>query len=248
MEQDTRKLLFERLEQSLLDHARTLIGKEGGPYISDIYKLAGLSDRYYYLSTEHQFTPAEIDALLLFEDPLDVVDACWEESNHDGTFSICEVLDEIEAYDCFPMTVPLSKQIEELKTRMGQNYTEFTASLMGMSKTELVEHSLEIASMRCAYAFMVDKFSFEAVEVNNLLKLRNPLRFLANNWLLPSDEPGLVHDFLADLNSPEFVKKYVEAAPAQHGKTSILEQLRNAVQAGSQRPSADHRPHGNEPR
>lgn len=248
MEQDTRKLLLERLGQSLLNHAHTLINKEGGADISDIYKLTDLSNRHYYLSVEHQFTSAEIDALLLFEDPLAVADACWGESEHDGTFSICKALDEIGAYERFPLAVPLSKRIEELKATMERNYAEFTASLTGMSKSELIENSQEIASMRGAYAFMMDKFSFEAMEVNNLLKLKNPLRFLADNWLLPSDEPGFVHDILADLNSPEYIKKYIEAAPAQPGKTSILQQLRNAVQAGSQRPPADRKSHGNEVR
>lgn len=248
MEQDTQKLLFERLGQSLLDHAHTLINKEGGADISDIYKLADLSDRHYYLSVEHQFTSAEIDALLLFEDPLAVADACWGESEHDDTFSICEVLDEIDAYERFPMTVPLGKRIEELKAVMERNYAEFTASLTGMSKSELIENSQEIASMRGAYAFMMDKFPYEVIEVNNLLKLKNPLRFLADNWLLPSEEPGLVHDFLADLNSPEYIKRYVETAPAQSGRTSILEQLRNAVQVGSQRPSAERKPRGKETR
>ena len=34
--------------------------------------LAFLSELHYYLKVEHVFTPAEVEALLSFQDPLDV--------------------------------------------------------------------------------------------------------------------------------------------------------------------------------
>ena len=248
MELDTQKLLFERLDQSLWDHAHALVNKKGVPDISDIYKLADLADRHHYLRVNHQFTPAEVDALLKFKDPLVVADACWSENEHGGTFPICEIMDEIDAYNRFPMTVPLSKRVEELMAVIERNYAEYTASLMDMSKEELVEKSLEIAAMRNAHAFILDNFSFDLTEVNNLLKLKNPLYFLADNWLLPVEDHGFVHDILADLNSPQYLQKYIERTPAQDKKPSVREQLRNAVQAVSQRLPTERRPHGNEVR
>ena len=47
------------------------------------------------------FTPAEVEALLSFQDPLDVARWCWEENNHEHSFPICDLLKEIDAEQKF---------------------------------------------------------------------------------------------------------------------------------------------------
>ena len=69
--------------------------------IGSIYELQGLSELHYYLKVEHVFTPAEVEALLSFQDPLDVARWCWEENNHEHSFPICDLLKEIDAEQKF---------------------------------------------------------------------------------------------------------------------------------------------------
>lgn len=75
---------MERLDECLKVHADMLDAQN----IGSIYELQGLSELHYYLKVEHVFTPAEVEALLSFQDPLDVARWCWEENNHEHSFPI----------------------------------------------------------------------------------------------------------------------------------------------------------------
>ena len=97
IEQDAKRLLMERLDECLKVHADMLDAQN----IGSIYELQGLSELHYYLKVEHVFTPAEVEALLSFQDPLDVARWCWEENNHEHSFPICDLLKEIDAEQKF---------------------------------------------------------------------------------------------------------------------------------------------------
>ena len=77
MEFAAKKLLMERLDKSLLDHAAALSSDSSGPTILGVYKLQGLAELHCYLKTAHEFNAAEVDGLLRFADPLEVAKACW---------------------------------------------------------------------------------------------------------------------------------------------------------------------------
>ena len=79
LEQDAKKLLMDRLDDCLSVHADTLDKTD----IAGIYELKDLADLHYYLKAEHEFTPAEVEALLSFQDPLDVAHWCWEDNPHE---------------------------------------------------------------------------------------------------------------------------------------------------------------------
>lgn len=102
MEQEAKHQLLVRLDECLLEHAAALNGKDG-PTIKGVYNLQGLSEIHYYLKVEHEFNPAEVEALLRFADPLEVAMCCWEDNPHEHSFPICELLKETRAYERFPM-------------------------------------------------------------------------------------------------------------------------------------------------
>ncbi len=106
MEFEARKLLMERLDQNLLDHARELCAGDD-PWIVDVYRLQGLAEIHCYLKTAHEFNAAEVDGLLQFADPLEVAQACWEDNPHEFSFPICELLDTTRARDRFALAEPL---------------------------------------------------------------------------------------------------------------------------------------------
>lgn len=101
MDQNPKQLLFTRLDDNLKEHTRSMFLDNPQPDIKDIYELQYLSELHYYLKTEHPFTPSEVEALLSFKDPLNVARWCSEERGHAYSFPICDLLNEIKAYDRF---------------------------------------------------------------------------------------------------------------------------------------------------
>ena len=71
-------MLMERLDDCLKVHADLLDSQD----IGSIYELQDLAQLHYYLKVEHLFTPAEVEALLSFQDPLEVARWCKEENTH----------------------------------------------------------------------------------------------------------------------------------------------------------------------
>jgi len=62
-QREAKILLMERLDDCLLEHAASITAG-GQPAIKDVYELQSLSELHYYLKAEHEFTPAEVEALL----------------------------------------------------------------------------------------------------------------------------------------------------------------------------------------
>ena len=185
MEIDARRQLIEELDRSLLDHTAALGQKEGGPTIGDAYELQGMAERHYYLKVEHEFTAAEVEALLSFADPLAA--ACWEDNGHKHSFPICELLNEIGAYQRFPMKEDVNTQsqeqlVEAVKAVLDQEMLEYRTSLLSKGKTELIEKSCEIAAMKNAHTFMMSDYEFEKGDAETLLRMEKPLRFVASLW------------------------------------------------------------------
>ncbi len=106
MEFEAKKLLMERLDKNLLDHASALSSDSGGPTILGVYTLQGLAEMHCYLKTAHEFNAAEVDGLLQFADPLEVAQDCWENNPHEYSFPICELLKATHAHERFPLAEP----------------------------------------------------------------------------------------------------------------------------------------------
>lgn len=265
MDDQTKRLLMEQIDKSLLEHTAAAGKKENGPEILDAYLLMGLTETHYYLKAEHDFKPNEAAALLQFSDPLVVVRECWEERDPDKGFPICALLNEIKAYERFPLVDSAGRaqrqkqMVAVLKAVLDQNMAEFHTSLLGMDKEEIIARSAEIAAMREAYDFMQEDFKFEPGDAEILLRMENPLKFIANQW--PSDIAGLF-----DMN--EQVGEAIweagkEAAPQRReeqtipaeeqaavrpGKPSILSDLSDKKREAGQRSAAEGKSKGGEAR
>lgn len=239
-----KRPLVERLDKSLLDHAVAVGKKEGGPDIVDVYKLQALSEIHCYLKIEHDFTADEVVALMKFVDPLEVAAMCWEERDSDAAFSICDVLNEIKAYEIYPLVDPVSyaqdqeQLIAVAKAVLDQNMREYNMSLLCMDQSELIAKSAEIVAMQETHYFMKFEYQFKFGDAETLLRMENPLRFVAEQW--PSDIPGL---FEMSGHVSEAIEKAAKVtqrgerssaqekavAFVQSEKPSIRGQLRNTV-------------------
>ena len=248
-----KRPLIERLDKNLLDHAVAVGTKEGGPAIVDVYQLQGLSEIHYYLKVEHDFTAGEVAALMQFSDPLVVAEMCWEERDPEAAFSICDLLDKIHAYEVYPLVDPADREqkreqmITDVKAVLDQNMSEYQASLLHLDKPELIAKSAEIAAMQEAYDFMKTEYKFEWGDAEVLLRMENPLRFVAEQW--PDDISSLfdmsghVGDALdaaakavTHQRGEESPAQAKAAVPSQTGKPSIRGQLRDAVRDTGQPP------------
>lgn len=182
IEQDAKRLLMERLDECLKVHADMLDAQN----IGSIYELQGFSELHYYLKVEHVFTPAEVEALLSFQDPLDVARWCWEENNHEHSFPICDLLKEIDAeqkFEHFTSEPSAQDKYTLLMKRLGQNYFTYRESLMSRDKESLIEKAAEITAMQEAYSYLTTKFEFRDEMLDDVLALENPLKYFADRCL-----------------------------------------------------------------
>ena len=116
-ENDAKQRLLEKLDQGLLNHAKSLSAGDD-PQIVDVYRLQGLAELHYYLKAIHQFNPAEVEGLLQFADPLQAAYLCWEENDHEFSFPICDLLKETGAKDCLPLAEPEQPKKLSLKEQL----------------------------------------------------------------------------------------------------------------------------------
>ena len=76
----------------------------------------------------HDYTPAEVEALLAFVDPLKVAFWCREESTHKVGLPICEILKEINAdarFEKFEPELSLKEKTDKLISRLDNNLYSF---------------------------------------------------------------------------------------------------------------------------
>lgn len=258
MEIEAKRQLIEELDKSLLAHAAALGQKEGGPTIGDAYELQDMAERHYYLKVEHEFTAAEVEALLAFADPLAVACACWEENDHEHSFPICEIIDRIKPYERFPTKQGelriqrQAQQLVEVKAKMEQEMADYHASLLCMRPEELIDKSGEITAMRESLSFVTNDYEFEPGDVETLLHMEKPLHFVASLW--PSDLMSqldlscLISEELATAKAYQEEPEPVPQEPDQPEKLSLRGQLRAAMREASQRQPQEGRPqHKTEP-
>lgn len=257
-EQEAKRLLIEELDRSLLNHAAALGQRAGESDIVDIYKLQGLAELHYYLKVEHEFTAAEVEALLQFTDPLAVAEACWEENTHKHSFPICELLDVVQAYQQFPLKDsdgPVQSQeelVEAVKAVMDQEMAEYHASLLTLDKEELIRKSTEIASMQAALEFMKYDYTYDKGDAEVLLQMRRPLKYVAGIW---PTETGILLDMSDDISEAlETIKdeqresKTMAQESTQSEKPSVREQLQTAMQKVNRRPPQEEKSRGGDTR
>ena len=99
---EKEEILLERLDHCLMNHVNAVVGQDGHPTIAELYALAPLISTHEYLSG-HGFATEEVDALLRFQDPLEVVAACGEVGNPIAELFLEGCLKRGRAEERFPL-------------------------------------------------------------------------------------------------------------------------------------------------
>lgn len=243
MEQDAKRQLIARLDECLLSHFDAL-KEQGGEDIKDIYELQDLAELHYYLKVEHEYTPAEVESLLQFKDPLDVARWCREDNSHEHSFPICELLHEINAYQRFPQVTQagptLAVRFAELKTALHQNLADYKARLLNCDKQTLIDMAEEIAAAGFAHDYMVNEYTPKAKEVDFLLRFDDPLQAVRGFWperaheLMPLD--FVMESLMDHMYTPPEEQAEKPEPGRPYGKSSVREQLHSATKELEKQP------------
>lgn len=219
--QEGLRLLRNRMDESLKHHAETTDMTD----IGEIYRLQEYSETHYCMKATHDYDKAEVEALLAFEDPLEVAFWCREENTHAVGLPICEILKEIHADERFAKRLPELSSEEKMQTliiRLGKNLYDFQEKLQIWSNRQLIDHCEEIAATMAAYKYMTEDFAANPPDhiADYLLQYENPLKVLCEHWpectLFGSDVLADIQDQIKDLHikheQPESVHKRLKTA------------------------------------
>lgn len=237
MEQEAKRMLMERLDDCLKVHADLLDSQD----IGSIYELQDLARLHYYLKVEHPFTPAEVEALLSFQDPLEVARWCKEENTHAHSFPICELLEKIGAYQKFDCSslIQADPQVELMK-RLGQNYFAYMEKLDSLSTDALVASAREIATFQEVYTYLTEHYAFQPGEAELMLRLDDPLGYMAGRWPKNVYDAFPVEDKVAE--DIWDISQEAKPLPLQE-RGSMKDRLQKAIQQSSRMGDPDKRPH-----
>lgn len=98
--QDKLQELYDRLDANLAAFKLAWEAKSKAELIDGSREITAIRDTHEYLTESHGFEPEEIDYLLLFENPLQVVADKWLERTEDlsdFSFALDEVFDKQDA-------------------------------------------------------------------------------------------------------------------------------------------------------
>lgn len=214
--------LRERLDDSLIHHAK-MTQRDN---IGELYKLQAYSETHSYMKAAHDYTPAEVEALLSFVDPLEVAYWCREENTHKVGLPICDLLKEIHADERFEKLEPdlsLEDKTSRLIARLELNLYRYLEGVRDFDNYEVALFSDTIAGTLSAYRYTTDWLMSDSLDesmIDFLYKLENPLQYITDRWpectLFGEDViAGIqkeIDDQGTDLSKPESVHERLKDA------------------------------------
>ena len=235
---ESLELLRRRLDGSLKDHAE----KTDYNDIGDIYRLQEYSETHYYMKAVHDYTPAEVEALLAFVDPLEVAFWCREENTHKVGLPVCEIIKEINAdarFEKFEPELSLKEKTAKLISRLDNNLYSFLDILNQLDFEDITQRSERIAATWAAHSYMTDELLSDNIDeslIDHLLSKNDPLQYLTDHW----PECTLFGvDVIADIQDEIKEKKSQHEQPK-----SVHERLKNASRAVSEQVKPEKPPRG----
>ena len=234
---ESLELLRRRLDGSLKNHAE----KTDHNDIGDIYRLQEYSETHYYMKAVHDYTPAEVEALLSFVDPLEVAFWCREENTHKVGLPVCEII-KINAdarFEKFEPELSLKEKTDKLISRLDNNLYSFLDILNQLDFEDITQRSERIAATWAAHSYMTDELLSDNIDeslIDHLLSKNDPLQYLTDHW----PECTLFGvDVIADIQDEIKEKKSQHEQPK-----SVHERLKNASRAVSEQVKPEKPPRG----
>lgn len=281
--EETIQALYDLLDKNMADFDAALEGMDKAE-IADMKEVSDMREIYDFIRYHYdEFGQRGAELLLRMENPLEFIVDNWPCYDLE-TLAMKHLADKaLEGLDkeVLPQSAQDTKDLEKpsilkqidsaghaqqqgqmvtvLKSVLDQNMTEFHESLLRMDKEEIIAQSAEITAMQAAYDFMKDDFKFERGDAETLLRMENPLQFIAEQW--PSnmtelfDMRGQIGEAIMDAGKDAAAQQKTEQTrPAEKTpsirseKPSILNDLSDKKREVGQRSMAEGKAKGGEAR
>ena len=227
------QLLRERLDENLIYHTKLMDRSD----IGQIYRLQALAETHYYMKAVHDYTSAEVEALLQYVDPLEVAYWCREANTHTDGLPVCDLLKEIQADKRFMKIepeLPLVAKTAKLIDRLEINLITFFHVLQQLDDHEIARRGERISATWAAYSYVTDELMRDNLDeglIDHLLSFEDPLQYLTDRW----PECTLFgEDVLADLQKEITAKDDLRDKPE-----SVHERLKDASKKVQEQPKTN---------
>jgi hypothetical protein len=185
-----REQLINRINNNLTDYFNTLNNSEGKGIIDASHEVSAMTGAHYYLCLMHNFHPSELKYLLQFKDPLKVVayEFQWNVVTEYHPDIMWDVFHKQEALRGNHELVteadsPSYEQLYvQLRGRLTDNFAVYKRDWLELSKEELVDIAAEVASVKYAFEYFMEDYSYSDSDIAFLLKFENPLEFISEKW------------------------------------------------------------------
>lgn len=108
----------------------------------------------------------------------------------------------------------------ELVKRLGQEYVRYREDVLLLEKETVYNIAPEIVKMQDAYAFLVEHYKFSPEEIESMLFLHNPLKYMARQW--PNTVSEILHEELDDLVKEEIAAISDDPKPLSEKRADSL--------------------------
>lgn len=256
---DLKQQLMDRLERNLSEYHTHILGFDKQQIMEMAGHISAVSDAYYYLTAHHIFEASEIQYMLNFQNPLEVVSDEWglrKDDVSDMSFALQHIFDTQDALSDYPLMDAENHTIyiERNDTVMNDTTTNTVPEGTGTVEPLRLDVSvrpitpknnlLAFASVKIADCFVVDSIKIVAGE-----------KGLYVNMPSAQDSKGKFHDVAypvtADFRQQlqtAILDSYAAAVEKVQGigaaqrefteKPSIKDQLKEGAKASAERMAA----------
>ena len=266
-----RERLINKLDANLANYFDDLRGRDVIISVDKSSDIAAMTGAHYYLTELHNFHTSELNYLLQFKEPLQVVadEFRWDfaiENRSDIMWNVFHKQDALKNGRHALMSeseIPSFEELEQrLQNRLVDNFAVYKRDMMDLSGEELFKSAAEIASVSEAFDYFSKENGFIESEVEFLLKFENPLEFLSDKWDVGLRDLNHILEGIFDnqgrtLQNGGYALISDESSPIvpvtsanERGKTetneklSVMEEIRQAQKNANNRSTEPKETHG----
>ena len=184
-----REQLIARIDGNLSDYFDTLRSLDGKAITGMSSEIALVTEAHFYLSDIYNFHLSDVQYLLQFKNPLEVVADGFEADGFDNQRSdaMWKIFDRQDALGDYELvsdnpTPNLEELVQRLHDRLDENLNAYKRDTLELSKEGLYYAAAEIAVVQQSYDYFRGEHAYTTEQTEFLLKLQNPLELLSDRW------------------------------------------------------------------
>ena len=201
-----RERLIKRLDENLVAYFNTLDSNDDTDITDISHEIAAVTEAHYYLLEIHNFHTSELEYLLKFQNPLQVVadefqmemeleehsDIMWnifdkQDALH-GKYELVADTPDVAADEKdhrYPKSfTPVSEELAQaVHRRLDANFADYKAEILRSGASAIFGEAAEIAAVCQSYDYFRNEHAFTTGQAEFLLKFQNPLEFVSDRWM-----------------------------------------------------------------